>query len=384
MTISEEHIKAASVCIASRIPFSLVIKPGDDSSTFFATKSDGEAALNSERNRFKPGFFATFFGDSPSEAVYIPADLEAEEILDPSFAGSCAPMPASEMTAVEQSTDFMKYCSSLRSLIGSLKKDRGKTVISRIIAVRSTAQPLDVFTRYVSQVSDSTFRFIFYTPATGIWIGASPELLLSHEYGSGRYSTLSLAGTRRCDEGEWDAKNQAEHDFVTDYIDFHFRNHGLDVDIQSSVPVVFGSIEHLCEKIEGRGETDPISLLDDLNPTPALCGFPVEQAFTNILMYEMHDRKCYGGMLGVADDNGFSAYVNLRSCLAVRDADGSCVYDLFAGGGITAESDPLTEWNEAAAKASMLYSSINDGKPCGSGTLSFSSYDEAFTSAVSK
>ena len=135
MTISEEHIKAASVCIAGRIPFSLVIKPGDDYSTFFATKSDGEAALNSERGRFKPGFFATFFGDSPSEAVYIPADLEAGEIIDPSFEGSCPPMPASEMTAVDQSTDFMKYCSSLRSLIGSLKKNRGKTVISRLIAI---------------------------------------------------------------------------------------------------------------------------------------------------------------------------------------------------------------------------------------------------------
>ena len=103
------EITAASVCIAGRIPFSLVIKPGDDYSTFFATKSDGEAALNSERGRFKPGFFATFFGDSPSEAVYIPADLEAGEIIDPSFEGSCPPMPASEMTAVDQSTDFMKY-----------------------------------------------------------------------------------------------------------------------------------------------------------------------------------------------------------------------------------------------------------------------------------
>lgn len=110
-------------------------------------------------------------------------------------------------------------------------------------------------------------------------------------------------------------KNRVEHDYVTDFIDFHFRNHNLETDIEPYSAVAFGNIEHLCEVISGRGETDPISLLDDLNPTPALCGFPVDQAFGNILSYEMHDRKCYGGMVGLADDDGFAAYVDLRSCL---------------------------------------------------------------------
>lgn len=45
MIISEEHIKAASVCVDRRIPFALVIPPGAMKSILFASLSDGESAL---------------------------------------------------------------------------------------------------------------------------------------------------------------------------------------------------------------------------------------------------------------------------------------------------------------------------------------------------
>lgn len=385
MIISEEHLKAACVCVGCRIPFALVIPPGRTDSLLFASLSDGEPALENDGKRFRPGFFATFFGDSPSEAVYIPAELTAEQLLDNDFIKTCGNMPEAETTAVDHSTDFMKYCSSLRELTATLKKNHAKTVISRLIAVDSTTEPLNAFRQYVNMVSDNTFRFIFYTPATGIWIGASPELLLSHKYDSGVFSTISLAGTRRPSDDEWDTKNRVEHDYVTDFIDFHFRNHNLEVDIADAADVEFGSIEHLCEVITGKGETDPISLLDDLNPTPALCGFPVEQAFGNILSYEMHDRKCYGGMVGIADHEGFAAYVDLRSCLVSPIANDIYRYNIYAGGGITGASDPLDEWNEAAAKARMLYQSITDMDPDTddlSTALSYTGYDEAYSHTV--
>lgn len=383
MIISEEHIKAASVCVDRRIPFALVIPPGAMESILFASLSDGESALENGGKRFKPGFFATFFGDSPSEAVYIPSELTAGQLLDDDFINTCGDMPEAETVAVDRSTDFMKYCSSLRDLTATLKKNHGKTVISRLIAVDSTTDPIDTFRRYVDTAPGSTFRFIFYTPATGLWIGASPELLLSHKYSSEVFSTISLAGTRKPSDDEWDTKNRVEHDYVTDFIDFHFRNHCLETDIEPSAAVAFGSIEHLCEVITGRGKTDPISLLDDLNPTPALCGFPVDQAFGNILNYEMHDRKCYGGMVGLADDDGFAAYVDLRSCLVTPCKNDTYRYNIYAGGGITEASDPLDEWNEAAAKARMLYRSVTDTDADElSDGLSFTGYDEAYSHTV--
>lgn len=383
MIISEEHIKAASVCVDRRIPFALVIPPGAMKSILFASLSDGESALEHGGKRFKPGFFASFFGDSPSEAVYIPAELTAGQLLDSDFIKTCGDMPEAETVAVDRSTDFMKYCSSLRELTATLKKNHGKTVISRLIAVDSTIDPIDAFRRYVDTAPGGTYRFVFYTPATGLWIGASPELLLSHKYGSGVFSTISLAGTRKPLDDMWDTKNRVEHDYVTDFIDFHFRNHNLETDIEPYSAVAFGNIEHLCEVISGRGETDPISLLDDLNPTPALCGFPVDQAFGNILSYEMHDRKCYGGMVGLADDDGFAAYVDLRSCLVTPCKNDTYRYNIYAGGGITEASDPLDEWNEAAAKARMLYRSVTDTDADESSDgLSFTGYDEAYSHTV--
>lgn len=58
-------------------------------------------------------------------------------------------------------------------------------------------------------------------------------------------------------------------------------------------------------------------------------------------------------------------------------------YNIYAGGGITEASDPLDEWNEAAAKARMLYRSVTDTDADESSDgLSFTGYDEAYSHTV--
>ncbi|MDE6026945.1 MAG: chorismate-binding protein, partial [Muribaculaceae bacterium] len=59
--------------------------------------------------------------------------------------------------------------------------------------------------------------FCFFTPQSGLWIGASPELLLQKSDDS--LFTMALAGTRLADtQKAWDEKNIEEQKMVANYI----------------------------------------------------------------------------------------------------------------------------------------------------------------------
>ncbi|MDE6136756.1 MAG: chorismate-binding protein, partial [Muribaculaceae bacterium] len=90
-------------------------------------------------------------------------------------------------------------------------------------------------------------------------------------------------------------------------------------------------------------------------PTPAVAGTPRDTALGEIAATEDTPRRCYAGYLLHSDATGRTrAYVNLR-CAQVSP-DGYCIY---AGGGITANSDPAAEWAETEAKAAVLLDILN-------------------------
>ena len=65
--------------------------------------------------------------------------------------------------------------------------------------------------------------------------------------------------------------------------------------------------------------TDNIgNLLQELHPTPAVCGLPKEDAFRFILENEGYDRSYYSGFIGWLDTEGHTdLYVNLR-CMEIK------------------------------------------------------------------
>jgi isochorismate synthase len=82
-----------------------------------------------------------------------------------------------------------------------------------------------------------------------------------------------------------------------------------------------------------------------LSPTPAVLGYPSKDALTDIERFEVHPRFCYSGFVGTCDKKGYHFYVNLRC--AHFSQDRVCAY---AGGGLTAKSNPNDEWNETFYK----------------------------------
>lgn len=261
------------------------------------------------------------------------------------------------MNPVREGMSRGEYLNSVKRIIDSCKVRHGKTVFSRTICGDvpkvdnsgfNWGETADIFFSHFPQ----TFRYICYSPATKGWMGASPELLLDFNKNNGQFHTVAFAGTRKSDlhPKGWDKKNLRENKFVSDYIISALNDIGARTTLSPLRTVAYGDIEHLCSDIYGCGERSRLGeILDAINPTPALCGFPKEAALADLETYEPHQRHCYGGFIGIETSLTYRAYVNLR-CVHF-DFERYCIY---GGGGIIGESVPESEYEETVAKTSFL------------------------------
>ena len=112
---------------------------------------------------------------------------------------------------------------------------------------------------------------------------------------------------------------------------------------------------HLYTKIEGRLlQNSYIGLLDNLHPTPALGGYPKEEAISYIENNEFGTRGLYGAPVGYIDmyDN-CEFIVAIRSMLIKKNQA-----TLFAGCGIVQNSDADSEVEETAVKFNPMMKAL--------------------------
>lgn len=246
------------------------------------------------------------------------------------------------------------YLAAVESIIASCKARDGKTVFSRIIeGVNPTLSPAEAARELAAAFPDA-FTFLFSTPETGCWLGASPETLLNFDYTTRRIETMAYAGTRPlAGDAPWDSKNLRENRFVVDHIVEKFRQLGIEPSVTAPYASTYGDIQHLRCDITAQlpPELEFHKLLDHINPTPALCGTPTPDAIADINRYESAPRGCYGGFVALhLPGQYFRAYVCLRCAQLLPGGR----FKLHTGGGITPDSFPLAEFNETEAKASPL------------------------------
>lgn len=198
------------------------------------------------------------------------------------------------------------------------------------------------------------FIYLFSSPIAGTWIGATPETLLKWE--SGIASTMSLAGTKKSskEDSQFGTKEEEEQRIVTDYVCRIFEKRFSDVRVDATAKLKYGNMEHLITQVEASTEShfsksDLLVLANDLHPTPAVGGFPKNEAIELIHKTENHSRLYYSGYLGPIHLDSAHLAVNLRCMSLGRDH----VY-AFAGGGITADSMVDSEWEETRLKAQAL------------------------------
>lgn len=251
-----------------------------------------------------------------------------------------------------QSTSRDKYCREVEEIVEILKnKPDSKVVAARVEVIDESIDIAEKFYE-LSQRFPKAFVFCFSTPATGCWMGASPELLLNCS--EGILHTMALAGTRPADTSPagahdiWDEKNRKEQAIVCDYISDIFLNSGLNPIIENTFNKRAGNVEHICTPISARltSSLNLEALLKALSPTPALCGQPKDFALNEIKRLENFDRGCYGGFCGpFHSDQDFYFHVVIR-CAAITLKR----YAAYIGAGITSNSSPDLEWEETILK----------------------------------
>ena len=198
---------------------------------------------------------------------------------------------------------------------------------------------------------------LFSAPQCGIWLVATPEVLLARE--ADRWRTMALAGTMPYAEEipQWSEKNVQEQAFVTQYIKNCIDRYSDDITVTGPYTTRAGNLVHLRTDFSFALADDVRigNLLADLYPTPAVCGLPKQKAHHYILDNETCDRSYYSGFSGPLNLDGHTTmYVSLR-CMRILDDR----YRLYAGGGILPQSEEQQEWNETAAKMQAMLSLIN-------------------------
>lgn len=346
MLLDTEIKHASDLCVNYNIPFAVVALPYSNSVEFYADSSVTPVDID---NPQEDVFFFNTYGNEWKLPFGITKRFTAGEIID-RYKEFGNVTRGQDYRIITESTEQDYYIDSLNGLISDLKRRRGKTVISRVICGKSTTAWGETADKYFTNFPNA-FRAFYFTPFTGGWLVASPELLLESQ--QGMVGTMSLAGTRECgpEMGEWDKKNTEEHDYVTRFIVECLHLNGIIPEVGEAESVKFGSIEHLCHKIQGRYNGRILPLIHSLSPTPALAGEPRDIAMADIAAIEKHSRRCYSGYIGIKKKDTAIVYANLR-CLNFIGEN----YCIYAGGGITCDSVPEKEWDETEKKSVYLRS----------------------------
>ncbi|MEE2825727.1 MAG: isochorismate synthase, partial [Planctomycetota bacterium] len=201
------------------------------------------------------------------------------------------------------------------------------------------------------------YVFCFNFEQGNAFVGATPERLFYRQ--GDRLESEVIAGTRMRGENPTaderlaielltSDKDQREHDIVRKSIRqklHQFVDH-LSVDSQASI-LRLAQKQHLKSNVEGtlKREVDDGVLLKRLHPTPAVGGYPTDNALPEIARLEPFSRGWYAGPIGWIGSNSIHFAVAIRSGLISHDELG-----LFSGAGIVRGSEPAQEWQEVDNK----------------------------------
>ncbi|MBC5774817.1 isochorismate synthase [Pontibacter sp. KCTC 32443] len=267
----------------------------------------------------------------------------------------------------EQTESGFKY--AVTEAVRSINKGAMEKVVLSRTASRKLPASFDLVTAFNAMLDayPKAFVSLVSVPGVGTWLGASPEILVSIDQQQ-IFRTVALAGTQPAIDGEsvgnaiWRQKEIEEQGMVERYILSCFKR--LRLREYSEVgprTIVAGNLMHLrtdfsVDMKEVDFPTLGTDMLQLLHPTSAVCGLPKEPALNFILAHEGYNRSYYSGYLGPVNSSaGTHLYVNLRCMQLLKDQ-----VILYAGAGITAESDAEKEWQETQHKMQTMGKILSD------------------------
>ncbi len=357
--------------LSGELPFVVYRKPNEDQVTAILQK---DITLHKAGDYTESGFvFAPFDSDHPAILIKANELLQTTYIPNEDIDVTTKLLLGTNLSQKEFHVDLVtKGIKEIQS--GNLEK----VVLSRKFEVDYDKTPLELFKDLLATYT-TALCYLWYHPKVGLWLGATPEILLRHE--NKRLITMSLAGTQ-ANTGDnnpvWGHKEKEEQALVTNYISKVLGDKISYLKVSETESVRAGNIWHLRTSVSGVLDKDRLQeIVEVLHPTPAVCGIPKEAAKAFILENEGYNREFYTGFLGELNvveqkdrtttrrnqENkayGFvkrktALYVNLR-CMQLLDNKAI----IYVGGGVTRGSDAKKEWQETVAKSTtMLHVILN-------------------------
>ena len=341
----------------SKLPFVSYCKPNSNKIIALFQKNDALFSLDDGKSGF------AFVSFDNLKKYLIPenySDIYVEIVNESDFVLSKSKEYKIEETA--------KY--NFENLVNLALQEINSGTFEKVVVSRSELIELDnfqfdlVFNSLISNYP-TAFKYCFYHPKVGFWMGATPELLVNIE--SNILKTVALAGTQLLSdlqEVKWSEKEKREQQTVTDFIVNNLQT--VSSTVTKSEPYTFqaGSIIHIKTDIHATLDTqlDVSKIIDLLHPTPAVCGFPKNKSKEFILKNEGYDREFYSGYLGEWNKDFLTfefgksdLFVNLRCMKLDIDSKSNVTKSqLFIGCGITSDSNPEKEYFETVNKSQTL------------------------------
>lgn len=262
------------------------------------------------------------------------------------------------------------YLDAIKKAVEAIEAGQFKKVVfSRIkqVELATDFSLTEVFERLCEKYPTAFVSMVYLPQLDQVWLGATPETLVSVDK-EGIFRTISLAGTQSAFDASgapisvkkaaWTQKEIEEQALVGRYIISCFKKIRVREYLEEGPKtVVAGNLMHL--RSDFLVDTKAINfpelgtvMLELLHPTSAVCGMPKIEALSFIQQYEGYDREFYSGYLGPVNvGNETHLFVNLR-CMKIQNN----VATLYAGGGITEDSEPEKEWQETEMKCQTMLS----------------------------
>lgn len=265
---------------------------------------------------------------------------------------------------VDNSADYLSLVEKSIELVEQGELEKVVPSRSRVVELPEDFDVVQAFEKLCSRYNHALVSYVSI-PGVGNWLGATPEALVSVE-DQKIFRTVALAGTMPYQDGmnlksvAWTQKEIEEQALVERYVISCFKKIRLrEYDEHGPRTMIAGNLVHLKSDftVDLAATNFPqlgSVMLHLLHPTSAVCGMPLERAFAFLKENEGYDREFYSGYLGPVNvNNNIDLFVNLR-CMKLQDDRAI----LFAGAGITVDSDPVTEYEETEMKFNTLLNVI--------------------------
>ncbi len=207
------------------------------------------------------------------------------------------------------------------------------------------------------------YSFIYHH-GKSTFFGASPEKLAKFSNGKIEIDALAGSAPRGITPEEDskleqnllnDKKNLSEHNIVIDHIKNSLAKLTNNLQIENLCSIKkLANIQHIWSRVVATPspESSMILTLKELHPTPAVCGFPKEEALHFLKKLEGYKRGLYAGIIGWFNLNEEGEFaVAIRSALFSNNK-----LTAFAGCGIVEDSDPESEFKETELKLKPILS----------------------------